>query len=207
MRLGQQDASPPRLTTFPSSYPWPSYPRPRTRGADASGTVSAPPELPVPCLPLTSPAPGGHRRQDTPQLRWCCLLDGVSGKLSSVRPHDHQGRVGVNMMNPVASVGGRVVATVTDIGTLIVRTPEVRGGRPRIAGTGVTVRRIVGWYQLGLTPADIIAEFGHLNLAQVYAALAYYHANREEIEADLAAEETEAEQLERAHANPARGDV
>lgn len=30
----------------------------------------------------------------------------------------------------------------------------------------------------------------------VYAALAYYHANRDEIEADLAAQEAEAERLE-----------
>ena len=110
-------------------------------------------------------------------------------------------------MNPVASEGGAAVPTITDIGTLIVRTPEVRGGRPHITGTGVTVRRIVGWYQLGLTPEDIAAECGHLNLAQVYAALAYYHANREAIEADMAAEETEAAHLERAHANPALGDV
>ena len=77
------------------------------------------------------------------------------------------------------------MATVTDIGTLIVRTPEVRRGRPRVAGTGVTVRRIVGWYKLGLSPEAIADEFGHSSLAQVYAALAYDHANREEIEADL----------------------
>ena len=32
---------------------------------------------------------------------------------------------------------------VIDIGALIVRTPEMRGGRPRMAGTGITVRRIV----------------------------------------------------------------
>jgi hypothetical protein len=31
----------------------------------------------------------------------------------------------------------------------------------------------------------------HLSLAQVYAALAYYHANRDEIEADLAEEDAE----------------
>jgi hypothetical protein len=36
-------------------------------------------------------------------------------------------------------------------------------------------------------------------LAQVYAALAYYHANRDEIEADLASEEREAEALEQQH--------
>lgn len=91
------------------------------------------------------------------------------------------------------------MSTFTDIGALIVRSPEVRGGRPRIAGTGVTVRRVVGWYKLGLSPEDIVNELGHLTLAQVYAALAYYHANPEEIEADLAAEEVEAEALEREH--------
>jgi uncharacterized protein (DUF433 family) len=88
------------------------------------------------------------------------------------------------------------MAHVVDIGTLIVRTPEVRGGRPRIAGTGVTVRRIVGWYKLGLSPEEIADRIGHLSLAQVYAALTYYHVNREEIEADIAAEDAEAERLE-----------
>ena len=88
------------------------------------------------------------------------------------------------------------MSRATDIGTLIVRSPEVRGGRPRIAGTGVTVRRVVSWYKLGLSPEEIAEELGHLTLAQVYAALAYYHANREEIETDLKAEEVEAEKLE-----------
>jgi uncharacterized protein (DUF433 family) len=87
----------------------------------------------------------------------------------------------------------------TDIGTLIVRTPEIRGGRPRIAGTGITVRRIVGWYKLGLSPEEIAERIGHLSLAQVHAALAYYYSNREEIEADIASEEAEADRLERQH--------
>ena len=93
------------------------------------------------------------------------------------------------------------MATVTNIGTLIVQTPEIRGGRPRIAGTGVTVQRIAGWHKLGLSPEEIASEFGHLTLAQVYAALAYYHANRMEIEADLSAEEAVAEQLSAQHGN------
>ncbi|HXH11861.1 MAG TPA: DUF433 domain-containing protein [Alphaproteobacteria bacterium] len=91
------------------------------------------------------------------------------------------------------------MANVIDIGAFIARTPEIRGGRPRIAGTGVTVRRIVGWYRLGLSPEEIADRIGHLSLAQVYAALTYYHANREEIEADIAAEEAEADRLEREH--------
>jgi len=89
--------------------------------------------------------------------------------------------------------------TFVDIGTLITRTPGVRGGRPRVAGTGVTVRRIVGWYKLGLSPEEIASRIGHLTLAQVHAALAYYHANQDEIEADIAAEEAEAGRLEREH--------
>lgn len=85
---------------------------------------------------------------------------------------------------------------VTDIGNLITRSPEIRGGRPRIAGTGVSVRRIASWYKQGFTPEEIVEQFGHLTLAQVYAALAYYHANREEIETDLASEEAAATALQ-----------
>ena len=83
-----------------------------------------------------------------------------------------------------------------DIGSLIVLSPDVRGGRARIAGTGVTVRRVVEWYKLAYSPEEIAHEIGHVTLAQVFAALAYYHANREEIEADLANEKDAAERLE-----------
>lgn len=38
---------------------------------------------------------------------------------------------------------------------------------------------------------EISRRMSHLNLAQVYAALAYYHANCDEIEADLAEEDAE----------------
>lgn len=87
----------------------------------------------------------------------------------------------------------------TDIGTLITRSPEIRGGRPCVAGTGVTVQRIVGWYKLGLSPEEIADRIGHLTLAQVYAALAFYHANREEIEAGMATDEVAGDRAEREH--------
>ncbi len=85
------------------------------------------------------------------------------------------------------------MATEIDIGSLIVRTPEIRWGRPRIAGTGVSVRRIAVWSNLGYIPEEIAAKIPHLSLAQVHAALAYYYANRSEIDADLAKEDAEAE--------------
>lgn len=92
--------------------------------------------------------------------------------------------------------------TIVDIGTFIESSPDIRGGRPRIAGTGVTVQRIVGWYKLGLAPEDIPDEIGHLSLAQVYAALAYYHANKDEIEAAIDSEAREAAALEAKHTVP-----
>jgi uncharacterized protein (DUF433 family) len=85
------------------------------------------------------------------------------------------------------------MATSVDIGSLIIRTPEIQSGRPRIAGTGVSVRRIAVLSNLGHMPEEIAASFGHLSLAQVHAALAYYYANRAEIDANLAEEEAEAE--------------
>jgi uncharacterized protein (DUF433 family) len=81
------------------------------------------------------------------------------------------------------------MAVINDIGALIVRDPEIRSGRPILAGTGVSVHSIVIRYKWGLTPEEIADQFGHLSLAQVYAALAYYHANQKEIESDLAEEE------------------
>ena len=88
------------------------------------------------------------------------------------------------------------MASVTEIGTLIDRDPKIRGGRPKVAGTGLTVSRIAGWYKMGMTPEEIALEYAHLTLAQVHAALAYYHVNRDEIEADLDQEQAAALQWE-----------
>jgi len=97
------------------------------------------------------------------------------------------------------------MASGIEIGTLIDRDPSVRGGRPKIAGTGLTVRRIVGWYKMGMTPEEIATEYPHLTLAQAHAALAYYHANRDEIEADIAQEEIAASDWEHRLANDPNG--
>src|SRR5437764_10280607 len=86
---------------------------------------------------------------------------------------------------------------IADIGTLIVSNPEILSGRPRIAGTGVSVKRIVVWYKLGLSPEEIADEIGHLSLAQVYAALTYYHSNRNQIETDILDDDSEGARLEK----------
>src|SRR2546423_12417651 len=83
-----------------------------------------------------------------------------------------------------------------EIGSLLTRSPEIRHGRPCIAGTGISVHRISILYKMGVTPDEILAKYEHLSAAGDYAALAYYPANQAEIEAELAADEAEAGRLE-----------
>lgn len=75
--------------------------------------------------------------------------------------------------------------------TLIEINPQLRGGRPIIASTATTVRTVAGLYKLGLSAEEIATQLQHLSLAQIYAALTYYHMHVEEIEADIAADSEE----------------
>lgn len=74
---------------------------------------------------------------------------------------------------------------------LIVSNTNLHRGRPVIAGTGVAVRTVAGYYKLGFTPEEIADQMS-LELAGVYAALAYYHLHRDEIEIDIANNSEEA---------------
>jgi len=88
-----------------------------------------------------------------------------------------------------------------DSGKLITRTPGLHGGCPHILGKGVTVRRIVTWYKRGLTAEEIGDRIRHLCLAEVYAALTYYHANTQELETYLLHQAAEVKRLEAWHSN------
>jgi uncharacterized protein (DUF433 family) len=76
--------------------------------------------------------------------------------------------------------------SISALENLILRLPQLHHNQPIISGTGVAVRTVVGHYKLGLTAEEIADEMS-LDLAGVYAALTYYHLNREEIETDITA--------------------
>ena len=89
-----------------------------------------------------------------------------------------------------------------DIGTLIGRSPGIKRGSPHLSGTSVLVRTIVRWHQSGLLPEEIVAKYGFLTLHQVHAALAYYYANRTEIDTELERIDKEADELESQFSSP-----
>ena len=61
-------------------------------------------------------------------------------------------------------------------------TPGIAGGKPRITGHRITVQDVVIWHEwLGRSADEIAAEYG-LDLADVYAALAYYYENQIEMD-------------------------
>ena len=64
-------------------------------------------------------------------------------------------------------------------------TKGIAGGKPRIAGHRITVQNIVIWHELLGRSADEIAAEYNVTLADVYAALAYYHDHRIEIDKSI----------------------
>lgn len=79
----------------------------------------------------------------------------------------------------------------------IERQSDLRGGVPRIKGTRISVDDIVLMYtRMGQSLEEIAAQYD-LPLAAVYAAMAYYHDHREDVEAKIAADEAFVEDQQR----------
>ena len=68
---------------------------------------------------------------------------------------------------------------------LIYRDPSVRRGRPCIVGTGLRVMDIVMEQQQGEREPEKIALLYEIPIGEVYAALAYYHEHKKEIDRDI----------------------
>ncbi len=79
----------------------------------------------------------------------------------------------------------------------VVSNPGVHGGRPCIAGTGISVQRIVGWHRLGYSAEEIARLIGHISIWDVYSALAYYDRNRGKIDQLLEQEQADYDHLAR----------
>jgi uncharacterized protein (DUF433 family) len=80
-----------------------------------------------------------------------------------------------------------------------VRVPlrEHAPGAYRVGNSRVSLDVVIGEYKNGADPESIVHAYDTLALADVYAVIAYYLANRDEVEAYLEASEAQAEELRR----------
>ena len=67
----------------------------------------------------------------------------------------------------------------------IASSARILDGVPVIKGTRIAVRTIAGYYQLGMTPDEILQSLPHLTQSQLHSALAYYFDHQKEIDRDL----------------------
>ena len=81
-----------------------------------------------------------------------------------------------------------------DLPDILVCTPQ---GSLRIAGTRVSLDSVIYAFLEGATPEEICQDFSALSLAQVYATIAYYLNNREQVDAYLQEERRASENLRR----------
>ena len=75
--------------------------------------------------------------------------------------------------------------------------PEICGGKPCIAGHRIKVQDIAIWHEkMGMSPDEIVFQYPSITLADVYAALAYYHDHLKEIREQIQVDEAFARELQ-----------
>jgi len=80
--------------------------------------------------------------------------------------------------------------------------PAVRGGKPHLVGTRITVDDVVLMhYRLGQSLEEIAGKYD-LSLAAVFSAMAYYYDHRDEVDRRIQEDQAFVEAFRRANASP-----
>lgn len=78
------------------------------------------------------------------------------------------------VIHPLRSVAP-MVGAIPVIREHIVATPDTCDGKPRIAGTRIRVKEVAICYvHQGMTPEPMVSQWPHIDVASIFAALAYY---------------------------------
>ena len=72
-----------------------------------------------------------------------------------------------------------------ELGSLLESHPDYRQGRPCLRGTKIPVHTIAAMAMSGMSTEEILADWPHVAPELIHAALAYYLANREQIEPEI----------------------
>jgi uncharacterized protein (DUF433 family) len=87
-------------------------------------------------------------------------------------------------------------------------TPGTCGGQPRISGHRIRVADVVVWIErMGWSADEIVTRYPQLTLSDVYAALAYYHDHRQEIDNQMVANEKLVEEMRRLYPSKMNGQL
>jgi uncharacterized protein (DUF433 family) len=87
---------------------------------------------------------------------------------------------------PETASTGTVIPVIAEY---IAVKPGFCGGKPHIIAHRIKVQHIAVWHErMGMTPEEIVVTYPTISLPAVFAALAYYHSHRAEIDADIAAD-------------------
>jgi len=80
--------------------------------------------------------------------------------------------------------------------------PAIRGGKPRLAGTRITVDDVVLMhFRLGQSLEEIAGKYD-LSLAAVYSAMAYYYDHRDEVDQRIEEDQAFVEAFRRENPSP-----
>jgi uncharacterized protein (DUF433 family) len=106
-----------------------------------------------------------------------------------------------NLTNHDTSTSESIVPV---IGEYIAVKAGFCGGKPHIVGHRIKVQHVAVWHERrGMTPEEIVATYPGLSLPAIFAALAYYHSHRVEIDADIDADERFVDEM-KAKAGPSK---
>ncbi|WP_164929062.1 DUF433 domain-containing protein [Gloeobacter violaceus] len=79
-----------------------------------------------------------------------------SPSVASLRKEIKELGIATHPVDVASTSGEDVLLSAADSGSLIVKSADIKNGSARIAETGVTVKKIVSYYKLGLDPQEIV---------------------------------------------------
>jgi uncharacterized protein (DUF433 family) len=83
---------------------------------------------------------------------------------------------------------------------LVAQPPPIQGdedGVWRVGGTRVRLETVIGAFQNGCAPEEILLKYPSLNLTHIYAVITYYLWHREEVDEYLEERRRRAEEVRR----------
>src|SRR5438552_5531631 len=108
---------------------------------------------------------------------------------------------GIKMVQQKAAVPAQTMEPDRSLDATLTATPPPlkidADGVARVGGTRVTLDTVIGAYQDGATPEEIVLGYDSLDLADVHATISLYLRHRLQVDAYLRQRQAQAERVRR----------